>query len=30
MQMFAQHAHHCHDIISGALAHLAHILGWLV
>ncbi|MBE1501228.1 hypothetical protein H4696_008328 [Amycolatopsis lexingtonensis] len=30
MQTFAQHAHYCHDIISGALAHLAHLIGWLV
>ncbi|QWF82361.1 hypothetical protein HUW46_05798 [Amycolatopsis sp. CA-230715] len=22
--------HHCHDIVSGALAHLAHVLGWLI
>ncbi len=30
MQMFVQHAHYCHDILTGALAHLAHVLGWLV
>ncbi|GAA4544091.1 hypothetical protein GCM10023192_54220 [Amycolatopsis samaneae] len=30
MQMFAQHAHHAHDILTGVLAHLAHLLGWLV
>jgi hypothetical protein len=30
MQMFVQHAHYCHDIITGTLAHLAHVLGWLV
>ncbi len=30
MQTFVQHAHYCHDIISGALAHLAHFIGWLV
>jgi hypothetical protein len=31
MQLFAQHAqYYCHDILTGALAHLAHVLGWLV
>ncbi|EMD21800.1 hypothetical protein C791_0838 [Amycolatopsis azurea DSM 43854] len=30
MQMFTQHVHHGHDLISGLLAHLAHVLGWLV
>jgi hypothetical protein len=30
MQMFAQHAHHAHDILTGVLAHLAHVVGWLV
>ena len=30
MQTFAQHVPYCHDIITGALAHLAHVLGWLV
>ncbi|SEO57585.1 hypothetical protein SAMN04489732_101488 [Amycolatopsis saalfeldensis] len=30
MQLFTQHAHHCHDLITGVLAHLAHVLGWLV
>jgi hypothetical protein len=30
MQMFVQHAHHGHDIVTGILAHLAHVLGWLI
>ncbi len=30
MQMFTQHVHHGHDLVSGLLAHLAHVLGWLV
>lgn len=30
MHTFIQHAHHGHDLITGLLAHLAHVLGWLV
>ncbi|PRX49128.1 hypothetical protein B0I33_103161 [Prauserella shujinwangii] len=30
MQFFATHAHHADDIITSVLAHLAHVLGWLV
>jgi hypothetical protein len=30
MQLLAMHAHHGGDIITNLLAHLAHLLGWLV
>ncbi|PWV75808.1 hypothetical protein SAMN05421630_10714 [Prauserella marina] len=30
MQFFAMHAQYGGDIITGLLAHLAHVLGWLV
>lgn len=30
MHAFGTHFHHCHDILTGALAHLAHVVGWLV
>lgn len=30
MHTFILHAHHGHDLITGVLAHLAHVLGWLV
>lgn len=31
MQTSVSHwPHHCHDIVSHALAHLAHVLGWLI
>jgi hypothetical protein len=30
MQFFAMHAHHGGDLITGLLASVAHLLGWLV
>jgi hypothetical protein len=30
MQLFFEHAHHCGNILTNVLAHLAHVLGWLV
>ena len=30
MQIFAAHAHHADDLITSALACLAHLVGWLV
>jgi hypothetical protein len=30
MQAFAMHFHHSHDILTHAVAALAHFVGWLV
>ncbi len=30
MEFMVTHAHYAGDILTGVLAHLAHLLGWLV
>jgi hypothetical protein len=30
MHAFTAHFHYCHDILTNAVAALAHFVGWLV
>jgi hypothetical protein len=30
MHAFSAHYHHAHDILTGIVAGLAHVIGWLV